>query len=361
MESLRGLARRLLAAALYYSGLLWLLARSRLRQRAVVLMYHRVLPANADTYSSPSIVVTPEEFARQMAFLKRHFKLLSMDDLAAAFARREPLPSMSCVVTFDDGWFDNHRYALPILRQTRVPAVVFAATDYIGGEDCFWQERLARRLCAALRAGGQARDCAEKYAGAGLGSLAPAEQKLRVLDAIGAFKKHTPGERRAIEETVVASLRAAGVDADSLGDDRFMSWEQLAELAKDSRVVVGSHGCSHTPLTMLAPARAREELTSARQRLEAAMDAPVRTIGYPNGNYDDGVVDIARAAGYELGFTTDKGTIAVEDDPLRLNRINISGPATRSNAELLCTMLLVFMRFRRPPRAPLTAHANPGH
>ena len=63
----RALARRALAFVLYYSGLLWLYAGIRLRDKATVLMYHRVLPADADSFSTDAIVVTPESFARQVA------------------------------------------------------------------------------------------------------------------------------------------------------------------------------------------------------------------------------------------------------------------------------------------------------
>ena len=58
--------KRAAAGVLYYSGLLWLYAAIRLRRRAVVLMYHRVLPSGADTYSHDGIIVRPETFARQM-------------------------------------------------------------------------------------------------------------------------------------------------------------------------------------------------------------------------------------------------------------------------------------------------------
>ena len=43
------------------------------------------------------------------------------------------LPSRSVAVTFDDGYADNARIALPILREERVPATFFIATAYLDG------------------------------------------------------------------------------------------------------------------------------------------------------------------------------------------------------------------------------------
>ena len=121
------------ASVLFHAGLLRRLAHRRLRNGAIVLMYHRVLPEDraAQSFSHPGIVVTPATFERQMALLKREFRPLSLQDFLGHMEARIPFPDGACLVTFDDGWIDNHDYALPILRRHGVPAVVFVATDYI--------------------------------------------------------------------------------------------------------------------------------------------------------------------------------------------------------------------------------------
>jgi peptidoglycan/xylan/chitin deacetylase (PgdA/CDA1 family) len=354
IERLRRLARRSIAGLLYGSGALWLLARSRLRDRAVVLMYHRVLPAGADTFSSDSIVVTPETFRRHMRFLKRNFRLLSMNDLAEAYAARRPLPSMGCVVTFDDGWFDNHRYALPILRAEGVPAVVFAATDFIGSARCFWQERLARMLFVAATQPGEPARLAATYAGSDIATQPSARRRELALAAVARLKAHGMTAVSKFETELQCALDASGVKTDP-GDDRFMTWSELTELAREPQLTIGSHGCSHSPLTSLDSSAAMAELAGARDRLERELGRRVDTVGYPNGNFDDGVVEMARNARYRLGFTTEKGTISTDDDPLRLRRINIGEPSSQNLPEFLCAILMVFVRFRRP--VPAAAHA----
>jgi peptidoglycan/xylan/chitin deacetylase (PgdA/CDA1 family) len=358
IERLRRLARGSIAWTLYYSGVLWFLARARLRDRATVVMYHRVLPPGADTFSSDAIVVTPKTFERQLRFLKRHFRLLSMQDLAQAWEARRPLPSMSCVVTFDDGWFDNHRYALPILRKVGVPAVVFAATDYIGSQNCFWQERLARMLYVAATCAGDPARLAAQHAGADIGVLPDARRREQALAAVSRLKLRGRDAIATVENELRSALRAAGIEP-GLGDDRFMTWPELAELARDPHVTIGSHGCSHTPLDALEPARVAEELERSRERLERETGRPVDTIGYPNGDYNEAVLELVRNARYRLGFTTDKGSISTADDSLRLRRINVSEASSRTEPDFLCAMLLIFLRFRRP--VPVSANANTRH
>lgn len=143
---MKATVRRLIASVLYYSGLLWLLAARNLRGRIVVLMYHRVLPKNADSHSASAIVASVETFNRQMRFLRRFFNPLTLEQFNDVLNGRRSMPPKACLVTFDDGWFDNHAHALPVLREHRVPAVIFAATGFVGTDRCFWQERLTRAL-----------------------------------------------------------------------------------------------------------------------------------------------------------------------------------------------------------------------
>lgn len=356
IEFLRKRSRRIIANTLYYTGALWLMAAFRFRRKTFVLMYHRVLPAGADTFSSPSICVTPEAFARQMTFLRRHFRVLSIAELADHLESGRELPSGSCVVTFDDGWRDNFEHALPILRETQVPAVIFVATDYIGGDDCFWQERLSRLLFDGVRGGAAARALVEEIAARpGLAGLDDTEQRRLIRDAVDRLKKLPPADIEAIE----ARARDVVGPVGSRGDDRFMDWSQVAGLVRGTRVNVGAHGCSHTPLTKLSPERAAIELAEAGKRVTAAVGTPTTSIGYPNGNYDEVVVRLTRAAGYRLGFTTDKGLVGDVRDPFKLPRINIGGSATETLPDFLCAILQVFNRLRRSP-APST-DARPRH
>ena len=137
-----------LAQFLYVSGLFTLLARRRLRGRAVVLMYHRVLTEDAEarSWSHPGIVVRAATFANQIAVVRRHFTPLTVDAFVGHLRDGRPFPPGACLVTFDDGWLDTGTVAWPILRDAQVPAVVFLPSDYIGTGAMFWQERLRALL-----------------------------------------------------------------------------------------------------------------------------------------------------------------------------------------------------------------------
>ena len=343
----RTLLRKLLANGLYYSGLLWLYAAFKLHRRVVVLMYHRVLPDGADTFSEDGIIVTPTTFARHLRFLKRYFHPLSVDELAGALHSGRPLPSRGCLITFDDGWHDNVTHALPLLEAHDVPAVVFLATDYVGSSSCFWQERLTRRMYRAVEAEGPPRTLVETHTSSDVRLLPPAERRRAIRAAVTGMKQWPAADVARFESRLGEALAGANIDLASHGDDRFMDWQDAARLAPPSPLVAAAHGCSHLPLTTLPPAKAEHELREARARVQAVLGRQVTAIAYPNGNYDDTVVRLAGQAGYRIGFTTQRGLVSGGDDPLRLRRLNVHEASTRSLPEFLCIILGVFHKWPR--------------
>ena len=89
-----------------------------------ILFYHNVLDNDK---SSCSI----QEFDNQMNFLhKKKYKSLSIDDLHQA--KKEDPEAKVFSVTFDDGYQDNLRNALPILKKYNFIATCFIVYECIG-------------------------------------------------------------------------------------------------------------------------------------------------------------------------------------------------------------------------------------
>lgn len=108
------------------------------RQRVVVLLYHRVSDEFRD-----AVTVGVEQFDAQMRLLKSRYSTPSLGQLREGeCARRERRPAV--VVTFDDGYLDNHRNAMPILLRHGIPATFFVTTGKLDDEAGFEHDR--RRL-----------------------------------------------------------------------------------------------------------------------------------------------------------------------------------------------------------------------
>lgn len=92
------------------------------REKVAVLLYHRVNDALRD-----SVTVGIERFDQHMAYLKRHWSVVSLRDVVQGNVETDSRRPLVCV-TFDDGYRDNYDYAAPILVKHRLPATFFVCT-----------------------------------------------------------------------------------------------------------------------------------------------------------------------------------------------------------------------------------------
>ena len=91
-----------------------------------MLMYHSIsLETGLGRFALP-----PGQFAAQMEWLKkRGFRGVSVSE---GCAERLGQTGREVVLTFDDGYLDNHQVVLPILQEHGFGATIFLPTAYVG-------------------------------------------------------------------------------------------------------------------------------------------------------------------------------------------------------------------------------------
>jgi peptidoglycan/xylan/chitin deacetylase (PgdA/CDA1 family) len=95
-----------------------------------ILMYHAV--AEHPAAATRRLSVRPSVLAAQLALLRREgFTTLTFSGLVATLGRGGDLPARAVVLTFDDGYADFHREALPLLVEYGALATVFITTGWV--------------------------------------------------------------------------------------------------------------------------------------------------------------------------------------------------------------------------------------
>jgi peptidoglycan/xylan/chitin deacetylase (PgdA/CDA1 family) len=337
--------KNLIASVLYRTGILVWILKLKLRDRAVVLMYHRVLPlaARDDSFSATSIMIAPELFDVHMQTIKRYLVPLSPQEFFQRLNGAQNGFDRHCLVTFDDGWHDNHMHALPILRRRQVPALVFVATGYVDSDRSFWQERFARMLHALWYARS---DQVKLYGELSISMLLKQDAinvKAYIRKAITDLKSRGTAEIEKLMDQAVAALRDLSLPVDALGEDRFMTWDQVKQLEESGVVTIGSHAHTHTPMPKLSSQEIERELTESRRIIQERLGGSATPwFAYPNGDHHSVSRKIAVDVGYSMAVTTESGLVAVRDDPMRLRRINIHDQAAPTTARLLCRIAGLF-------------------
>ncbi|MBL8483669.1 MAG: polysaccharide deacetylase family protein [Rhodocyclaceae bacterium] len=284
------------------------------RARLSILINHRVLPA-----ADPLIPGEPDArlFEARVRMLRDTCNLLSLTEALDRLAEGS-LPERAAVVTFDDGYADNHDIAMPILHKLGVPATFFIATGFLGGGIMFNDQ-----VVEAVRG---AQEAVLDLAWLGLGKVPVAglDAKRAAIERILPIVKYLPFDAR--REAGQRLAREAGV---KYPVDLMMTHEQVRAMHRGG-MEMGGHTRNHPILAGLDTEAARAEIENGKADVEDVLGRRIDLFAYPNGKpgVDYTVVHaaLARAAGYRCALSTATGSVGAGADLYQLARFMPWGP-----------------------------------
>ncbi len=290
-----------------------------------VLTYHRVGdPERIGELDGGVVDAREAAFDAQMAFLQKHFSVIGLDELAH-FARGGTLPVNPVLVTFDDGYRDNHDVALPILKRHHIPAVFFLATHYLNERRLFWWDRASLLIRRCTK---DALDLSYPRARRIPLGQEPKARARAFRAALAPVKAYFGIELGRYMEDLE---RATGVtlsrdEERRLADQHLLTWEHVKAMA-DAGMSIQSHTKTHRILGTLDPAALDDELGGSREELSAKLGRPVTAVAYPVGKSLACAPEARRAirrAGSELGFSNGTGlTTTLRFDPMEVKRLSL--------------------------------------
>lgn len=293
---------------------------------AAILVYHSIADVERDPFG---ITVAPADFEGQLEVLAQRFNVLTVEEVREGLERGE-LPDRAVVVTFDDGYANNLRAALPALAAHGVPATVFVASDYIGEVREFWWDEIERLVCVERPADAEP---VLELAVSGDRLRCPMDDGAGAVRRIASWLQGLPVG--SVEQGLAQLQRWAGAD-ESLSPretHRPLSVEELRELALSPQIEMGAHTRTHLRLGAQEPEVQRTEIEGSRADLESWLGAAPVTFAYPFGNpdhdYSPDTVAIVRAAGFEAAFSGHPGLADPASARYELPRWFVSTPEPR--------------------------------
>lgn len=332
------------------------LAVTRLSESVLILSYHDIGP---DTEPGDWLRVRQGEFDRQLAWLGRLGRFITPDELPVTFgndiaARRDTNESgtvgagreaarprgLRFLLTFDDGYVNNYRLALPILEQHDAPALFFVSTWHVETGEVFWFDRITVPIQADARGDLDLRDVGLKsYRFHSQDNSTRWDDIERLLVDIKALGN--PGQP-VVDLILNRCERGASRHARAaLADRRPLQVAEIRAMHATGLCYFGSHAHRHEILTYLDDTALAEALRASREFLQKTLSLPPSDLAYPNGDADERVCAAARAAHFARGYTTEQGVVRPGAAPMRLPRLMVGGYDTPSVLAFKLNRLLV--------------------
>jgi len=267
-----------------------------------ILMYHYVRPPDAPCRVGAGSVDLAT-FASQLDDLARARTIVGWPAVASALEGGPALPSDACLLTFDDGHDDHHRYVLPMLAERGLPGTFFVlARDASEGLTVAHRihvllavltlPQLRDAVVDALAAADQAAFLAAEAERAQHPFPDPIDDlkwvlQRDLLEAAGPVLSRLVEQLLGPEPDIAASLHL---------DER-----QLRELA-DAGMTLGGHTHGHRWLDFIQPHEVRDEIGASARQLQRLVPAGGWPFAYPYGAPPPDPAAVLRPAGFPAAF-----------------------------------------------------------
>ena len=277
-------------------GLNWMLNKA-LSQHVCIFTLHR--PAGPHGLNGVDL----DMLESLLKLLTLHgCEFISVDSLLTTYSSLNPARNYVCF-TVDDGYEDKAELLIPLLLKYDAKPTLFVITDLVDGYALPWDAQITTTVLS----------CEQTRLDAGALGV-PGEKWLSLKDRRFA-RRYLSLHAKRLEKNArihfVAALKDTLCASTPIDDRHFTptSWERLAQLEQQG-LTVGSHTCSHSPLSTLTREDIASELAQSKAILNSHLSAPSAVFCYPVGmleDFDERGVEAVQEAGFVGALTSEPG------------------------------------------------------
>lgn len=296
------------------------------------VMYHYTRDIAHSRYPGIKGLET-KQLRAQLAFMKEHFHIVSMEEVMDAVEGKYELPAKAMLLTFDDGYIDNYTFAFPLLEEFKVQGSFF-----IPGKTFREHKLLDVNKIHYILASADSRDIAKDLKqlmeiNRGGYSYPPTDELWQKYAVANRWDiPETIFIKRMLQTVLPEELRGqiaselfkkyVGISEEALAYELYMTDDQLRTMQRHG-MFIGLHGYDHYWLGNLPVEQMQRDTLQALDALDEFIDRKRWVMNYPYGNYSDDVLDFMGKKGAVVGLSTEVrvGQIG-KDNPLALPRFD---------------------------------------
>ena len=260
----------------YFSGFARLM-QHRADGAGVVLRFERVRPRRATRFQPlKSHEITPRFLDRTIRALKRwNFDIVSMDEVCQR-AVTLAAPGRFVCLTFDGGYKDLMISAYPVLSKYGVPFTVYLPTAFPDGLGEAWWLALEAMIAREDRISLVIDRKEQRF------DVATTPEKNQLYDFLFDWMRSLPPPDLSF--AINDLCKRYSIDLAGLSRQASLDWDDLARLAADPLVTIGSATVNYPVLTSLKDADALREITMGKAVAQSAFRRDIRHFAYPFGD-----------------------------------------------------------------------------
>lgn len=250
-----------------------------------ILVFHGIDLKGETKYNSRFI--SKSYFEEFIIYLKKNYNIISLEDFYAEKFKKDTL---NIAITFDDGYLNNYKYAIPILEKHQIPASFYITT--IHDKSTFlWADYID--LVSYYTSKKEIFFNNKNYT----------KNKKNEFSSHGESLKDT---LKTLEYTVIEDIYNIFKDdwsiikKNNLEDYwQLMTNKQIEVISKNKLFTIGAHADTHTSLTAINLNTAKREINLSKKKLENICNQPITEFAFPFGFYNKKLIAYCKSIGFK--------------------------------------------------------------
>ena len=115
------------------------------------------------------------------------------------------------------------------------------------------------------------------------------------------------------------------VITNELGHAGYVSLDEVKDMQRRG-IEIGSHTADHLALTKMTPDEQLYQIQASKRFLEWSGLATIYSLSYPNGAFNDAIIELLKREEYLTAVTGEAGLNTLETNPYKLYRVHVRKP-----------------------------------
>jgi len=271
-----------------------------------IVVYHGI--CEKDHLKFNGIFLRRQSFEKHLQFYQKYFNIVSLTDF---YKENLSEKKFNICITFDDGYYNNCKYVLPVMEKYKVPITFFITAIRDAGYDILWNDYLGILTKYGPR---KIKFNNDEFYKTG--------NTYTSLKTKRPFAELLRKRNFSIKQDMMRSFADIVSYRNRKGDEDF--WQQMnandiEALAASAFATIGAHGYYHNDMAEITIEESRKELIESKAFLEKLCNRKINTFAFPYGHYTREVVAEAKQAGYaellalNFHFSEDKSDNAMRE------------------------------------------------
>ncbi len=255
--------------------------KSLKKNRQSIFLFHGVINKHNNkirNYNRKHISV--DEFYKFLKKLKKIGNCISMNELYHSYKNNTKLPSYSYCITFDDGFYNNYKYAAPILSDLKLKSTFYVCSDFILNNRMSWIDRIETVVENLNK--GEIKTIFGNYSFDNT-----IKSKILFLEIIRKIiKSNHSYDPIKFADYFQKKLIKKMFDKSNNILDKKMSTKQLISIDQDELFTVGGHSHKHKIFSQLSDKEAQYDILKSLNFLKKVLKKDIKHYSYPEGQKD---------------------------------------------------------------------------